>query len=208
LNKEITEFTEFFISYTHITNWFNLQITMKKLLVLAICISFVACSNTTEKNTAIDTTAATSSLQTTAVNPAVSGDTAKTAAPAAVTEAPATATTTAPATTAPATEQPAPAKTQPKPAAAGGASTEAKKGEALITKSDCLVCHKLQEKLIGPAYVDVAKKYPNTPANINMLADKIIKGGSGVWGPMAMTPHPALSMADAKSLAAYVLSIK
>ncbi|HCN83750.1 MAG TPA: cytochrome c class I, partial [Sphingobacteriaceae bacterium] len=45
----------------------------------------------------------------------------------------------------------------------------------------CLVCHKLNEKLIGPAYSDVAKKYPSTPANINMLADKIIKGGSGVW---------------------------
>lgn len=178
---------------------------MKKLLVLAACISFVACSNTTEKTTAIDTTAATSSLQTTAVNPAVSGDTSTTAAPATtVTETPA-ATTPVTATT-PAAGQPAP-KTQPKPAAAGGASADAKKGEALISKLDCLVCHKLNEKLIGPAYSDVAKKYPNTPANITMLADKIIKGGSGVWGPMAMTPH-AIPVADAKALAAYVLSIK
>ena len=186
---------------------------MRKLLVLAICVSFVACSNTTEKNAVSDTTANASSLKTDAVNPAVSGTTA---APAPTASTAPAAETAQPATSAPAAGQPAPVKTSPataktqpsKPAASGGAAAEIKKGEALITKTDCLVCHKLNEKLIGPAYSDVAKKYPSTPANINMLADKIIKGGSGVWGPMAMTPHAALSMDDAKALVSYVLSIK
>ncbi len=177
---------------------------MKKLLVLAVFASFVACSNTSDKTTVTDTTASASSLKTDAVNPAVSGDT--TTSPAAGSSTTASATDPA-ATTAPATGQPTPAQAQPKPAS-GGAAAEIKKGEALIAKSDCLVCHKLNEKLIGPSYADVAKKYPNTPANITHLADKIIKGGGGVWGDMAMTPHPTLSMDDAKALAQYVLSIK
>lgn len=171
---------------------------MKKLLVLAVFASFVACSNTSDKTTSTDTTASASSLKTDAVNPAVSGDT---------TTSPAIASTTTAVATTPAAGQPTPAQTQPKPAS-GGAAAEVKKGEALIAKSDCLVCHKLNEKLIGPAYADVAKKYPNTPANITHLAEKIVKGGGGVWGDMAMTPHPALSMDDAKALAQYVLSIK
>lgn len=169
---------------------------MKKLLVLAVFASFVACSNTSDKTVATDTTASASNLKTDAVNPAVSGDT---------TTSTVTASTTPAATTPAGTT--APAQTQPKPAS-GGASAAVKKGEALISKSDCLVCHKLNEKLIGPAYAEVAKKYPNTPANITHLAEKIIKGGGGVWGDMAMTPHPALSMDDAKALAQYVLSIK
>ncbi len=82
------------------------------------------------------------------------------------------------------------------------------KGLELIGKSDCLTCHKVREKLIGPAYKDVAAKYESTEANISMLAGKIIKGGKGVWGEVPMTPHPTVSEADAKQMIKYVLLLK
>ena len=82
------------------------------------------------------------------------------------------------------------------------------KGLALVGKSDCLTCHKVDEKNIGPAYRDVAAKYENTEENVKMLAGKIIKGGSGVWGAIPMTPHPTLSQEDAEALAKYVLLLK
>jgi len=82
------------------------------------------------------------------------------------------------------------------------------KGLALVGKSDCLTCHKVDEKNIGPSYRDVAAKYENTDENVKMLAGKIIKGGSGVWGNIPMTPHPALSQEDAEALAKYVLLLK
>jgi cytochrome c len=80
------------------------------------------------------------------------------------------------------------------------------KGLALIAKSDCLTCHKVDEKVTGPAYRDVANKYSDK--DIPMLAAKIIKGGSGVWGPIAMTPHSAISEADAAQMVKYILLLK
>lgn len=82
------------------------------------------------------------------------------------------------------------------------------KGLALIAKSDCLTCHKVHEKLIGPAYADVAAKYETTDANISMLASKVIKGGQGVWGAIPMTPHPQLSEADAQQMVKYILLLR
>ncbi|MVN22358.1 c-type cytochrome [Mucilaginibacter arboris] len=82
------------------------------------------------------------------------------------------------------------------------------KGAQLIASADCLGCHKEQEKLVGPAYKDVAKKYPSNDKNITYLANKIISGGKGVWGDVPMTPHPNLALADAKEMAKYVLSLK
>jgi cytochrome c len=82
------------------------------------------------------------------------------------------------------------------------------KGKNLIAKSDCLACHKDDVKLLGPAYVDVAKKYEPTDANIAKLADKIIKGGAGVWGEIPMSPHAGLSQSDAKEMVKYILSLK
>ncbi len=81
-------------------------------------------------------------------------------------------------------------------------------GELLINKSDCIGCHHKINKLIGPSYTDIAKKYPNTDKNQLLLADKIIKGGSGVWGKIPMTPHPKVSQSDAKLMAKYILSLK
>lgn len=100
---------------------------------------------------------------------------------------------------------PAPAATTP---AAPAATSEKGKGEALIAKSDCLACHSKTQKLVGPAYVNVAGKYPATEENIDHLADKIIAGGQGVWGAIPMTPHPTLSKDDAKEMVKYILSLK
>ena len=82
------------------------------------------------------------------------------------------------------------------------------KGMTLLANSDCLTCHKLNEKVIGPAYKEVAKKYANTPANIKMLAGKILKGGSGNWGAIPMTAHATLSQADAELMVKYIMSLK
>jgi cytochrome c len=83
-----------------------------------------------------------------------------------------------------------------------------KAGLALIAKSDCLTCHKVTEKLTGPAYVDVAKKYAGSDTAIAYLSHKIITGGSGVWGTVPMIPHPQLSQADAEQMVKYILLLK
>ncbi len=82
-------------------------------------------------------------------------------------------------------------------------------GLALIAKSDCLTCHKVDEPLTGPAYRDVANKYASqAPGIIPQLAEKIIKGGTGVWGQVPMLPHPNISQADAEAMVKYVLLLK
>jgi len=88
-----------------------------------------------------------------------------------------------------------------------GVSSETPKGLELITSLDCTTCHKINEKNIGPAYTDVAKKYDATEANIDNLAHKVISGGSGVWGTVPMTPH-AISLDSAKEMVKYILSLR
>jgi cytochrome c len=88
------------------------------------------------------------------------------------------------------------------------ANPDYQKGLELVAKSDCLTCHKVSEKVTGPAYRDVAAKYEATDANIAMLASKVIKGGSGNWGAIPMTPHATLSEADAKQMVKYILLLK
>ncbi len=88
------------------------------------------------------------------------------------------------------------------------ANPDYQKGLELVAKSDCLTCHKISDKLTGPAYKDVAAKYEATDDNIAMLAGKIIKGGSGNWGAIPMTPHAALSEDDAKQMVKYILLLK
>lgn len=82
----------------------------------------------------------------------------------------------------------------PPPASASGISEEeADKGLTLIAQSDCLTCHKVEDRIVGPSYSEVAAKYPANDSTYNYLAQKIIKGGKGVWGEVAMTPHPDFS---------------
>ena len=82
------------------------------------------------------------------------------------------------------------------------------KGLALIAGSDCLTCHKTSEKNIGPAYKEVAAKYDNTEENVKMLAGKVIKGGSGNWGAIPMTPHPQLKQEDVEQMIKYIFLLK
>lgn len=81
-------------------------------------------------------------------------------------------------------------------------------GLKLIAGSDCKTCHKEDVKLIGPAFKDIAAKYPATDANIDTLANKVIKGGKGNWGEIPMAGHPALAVNDAKTIVKYILSLK
>ena len=82
------------------------------------------------------------------------------------------------------------------------------KGKELIAKNDCLTCHKDHEKLIGPAYKDVAAKYASDPNAIEGLAEKVMKGGTGVWGQVPMAAHPNLTKEDAVALVKYIMLIK
>ncbi|MET3114247.1 cytochrome c [Pedobacter sp. CG_S7] len=81
-------------------------------------------------------------------------------------------------------------------------------GEKLIAKSDCLTCHNKTQKIIGPSFLEIAKKYPLNDENVTNLANKIISGGKGVWGEIAMTPHPTIAPDDAKEMVKYILAIK
>jgi cytochrome c len=83
-----------------------------------------------------------------------------------------------------------------------------KDGKALIAGSDCRTCHKDDQKLIGPAYQDVAKKYENNAKNVKMLAEKVLQGGQGNWGEIPMAGHPNLSVEDASAMVEYILSMK
>ncbi|WP_343672757.1 c-type cytochrome [Chitinophaga sp.] len=90
----------------------------------------------------------------------------------------------------------------------GAAEAAASKGAGLIAQSDCLTCHKVDTKVVGPAYKEVAAKYEATDANIDMLVDKIISGGSGHWGEVPMQAHPNVSKDDAKEMVKYILALK
>lgn len=87
-------------------------------------------------------------------------------------------------------------------------TTEMSAGENLISKSDCVGCHNKTNKIVGPAYVEIAAKYPLSDENVELLADKIINGGTGVWGQVPMTAHPTISKKEAKEMSRYILSIK
>ena len=83
-----------------------------------------------------------------------------------------------------------------------------KEGADLIAGSDCVACHKINEKLIGPAYQAVAERYEPNDTTITYLANKIIKGGAGNWGDIPMTPHPQFSQEEAEKMARYILSLE
>ncbi|HEY2726243.1 MAG TPA: c-type cytochrome [Parafilimonas sp.] len=92
----------------------------------------------------------------------------------------------------------------------GGAGTDsgAAGGSKLIAANDCLTCHKINEKSFGPSYQQIANKYENNQGNIENLADRIIKGGKGLWGQNAMTPHPHLSEQQSEAMVQYILSLR
>lgn len=79
---------------------------------------------------------------------------------------------------------------------------------ALATSKNCMACHAVDKKLVGPAYKEVAAKYAGQKDAADKLAAKIIKGGSGVWGPVPMPANTQVNEAEAKKLAAWVLTQK
>lgn len=79
-------------------------------------------------------------------------------------------------------------------------------GLALIEGGDCLTCHKVDTRVVGPSYQEVADKYSD--GDIDMLASKIIEGGKGNWGEIPMTPHAGMSKDNAKKMVEYILTLK
>ena len=93
-------------------------------------------------------------------------------------------------------------------AAVAAVSVPAMADEALAKSKNCMACHSVDKKLVGPSYKDIAKKYAGDAKAVNMLATKIQKGGSGVWGAIPMPANPQVNDADAKKLAAWVMGQK
>lgn len=78
--------------------------------------------------------------------------------------------------------------------------------EALAKKHNCLACHQVDKKAIGPAYRDIAKKYKGQNVAAQ-LEQKVKKGGQGVWGQVPMPPNPAVPDADVKKLVDWILKL-
>lgn len=93
-------------------------------------------------------------------------------------------------------------------ATAAVATTPAFASEELARKSACTACHSVDKKLVGPSYKEIAKKYSGDKGAEAKLAEKVKKGGSGVWGPVPMPPNATLKDEDAKTLVKWILAIK
>lgn len=92
--------------------------------------------------------------------------------------------------------------------AALGASSAAMANADLAKAKNCMACHKVDAKLVGPAYIDVAKKYAKDPQGEAKIIKQIREGGSGQWGPVPMPPQPQVSADEARQLAKWILSLK
>ena len=80
--------------------------------------------------------------------------------------------------------------------------------QALATAKNCMACHAADKKLVGPSYKEVAAKYGSDKGAVDKLAAKILKGGSGAWGAVPMPANAQVNDAEAKQLAAWVLTVK
>ena len=78
----------------------------------------------------------------------------------------------------------------------------------LAQKKNCMACHATDKKLIGPGYKEVAAKYAGQKDAADKLAQKIVKGGSGVWGPTPMPPNAHVKEDDIKTIVAWILTLK
>ncbi len=80
--------------------------------------------------------------------------------------------------------------------------------EDLAKSKGCLTCHAVDKKIMGPAFKDVAQKYSGQPDVQAKLAEKVVKGGGGVWGQVPMPPNPKVSADEASTLVQWILSLK
>ena len=78
----------------------------------------------------------------------------------------------------------------------------------LAQKKNCMACHAVDKKVVGPGYKEVAAKYAGQPDAVDKLAQKVIKGGAGVWGPVPMPANAQVSEAEAKQLAQWIMTLK
>ena len=78
----------------------------------------------------------------------------------------------------------------------------------LAQKKNCMACHAIDKKLVGPAYKDVAAKYAGQKDAVDKLAAKVVKGGAGVWGAVPMPANPQVTEAEAKQLVQWILTLK
>ncbi|MBS0346944.1 MAG: c-type cytochrome [Proteobacteria bacterium] len=90
----------------------------------------------------------------------------------------------------------------------GTSAAFADAGADLAKAKNCLACHAVDKKVVGPAYKDVAAKYKGDKTAEAKLIEKVQKGGSGVWGQVPMPPNPQVNPAEAKTLVAWVLAQK
>ena len=88
------------------------------------------------------------------------------------------------------------------------AAAPAMADEAMAKAKNCMACHAVGKKLVGPSYQDVAKKYAGDAGAEATLVEHIMKGSSGIWGPVPMPPNANVNEDEAKQLAAWVLSLK
>jgi len=79
---------------------------------------------------------------------------------------------------------------------------------ALAQSKNCMSCHAVDKKVVGPAYKDVAAKYAGQKDAVAKLTTKVMKGGSGVWGPVPMPANPQVNEAEAKKLVTWILATK
>ena len=89
-----------------------------------------------------------------------------------------------------------------------GLTAPALADQALATAKNCMACHAIDKKVLGPAYKDVAKKYAGQKDAAAKLATKVMKGGSGVWGAVPMPANPQVNEAEANKLVAWILTLK
>ncbi len=80
--------------------------------------------------------------------------------------------------------------------------------QALATSKNCMACHSVDKKLVGPSFKDIAAKYAGQAGAADKLAGKVVKGGSGVWGPVPMPANAQVNDADAKKLVDWILAQK
>ena len=85
-------------------------------------------------------------------------------------------------------------------------STPALADMALANSKNCMACHAVERKLVGPSYKDIATKYAGQADAVDKLSGKVIKGGAGAWGPVPMPANAQVSDADAKKLVAWILA--
>jgi len=93
-------------------------------------------------------------------------------------------------------------------AAACALAASAQASEELAKKHNCLACHTVDKKLVGPAYKDVAAKYRGDKGAEAKLFEKVKNGGAGVWGPVPMPPNNTVPDADIRALVKWILSRK